>query len=68
MDAIIAYASRSQTNTESHYLAHKLEFLTLKWAVVEKFLEYLYGLTFDVYANNPLTYVPTMPKLDAAGH
>ena len=38
--------------------AHKLEFLTLKWAVVEKFHKYLYRLTFDVYTdNNPLTYV-----------
>ena len=54
---------------ESHYPAHKLEFLALKWAVVEKFHEYLYGLTFDVYTdNNLLTYVLTTAKLDAASH
>ena len=69
MDAVIAYASRSLTKMESHYLAHKLEFLTLKWAVVEKFYEYLYGSTFDVYTdNNPLIYVLTMARLDAVSH
>ena len=65
MNAVIAYTSRSLTKAESHYPAHKLEFLTLKWAVVEKFHKYLYGLTFDVYTdNNPLTYVLTMAKLE----
>ena len=39
-EAVIAYASRSLNKAESHYPAHKLEFLTLKWAVVEKFHEY----------------------------
>ena len=68
-DAIIAYASRSLSKAESHYTAHKLEFLTLKWAVVKKFHEYLYGLTFDVYTdNNPLTYMLTTAKLDATSH
>ena len=67
--AVIAYAGRSLNKVESHYPAHKLEFLTLKWAVVEKFPEYLYGSTFDVYTdNNLLTYVLTMAKLDAASH
>ena len=43
--------------------------LTLKWAVVKKFHEYLYGLTFDVYTdNNPLTYILTTAKLDATSH
>ena len=41
--AVIAYASRSLSKDESHYPAHKLEFLALKWAVVKKFHEYLYG-------------------------
>ena len=68
-EAVIAYASRSLNKAESHYPAHKLEFLTLKWAVVEKFHEYLYGLTFDVYKdNNLLTYVLTTAKLDVASH
>ena len=67
--AVIAYASRSLNKAESHYPAHKLEFLTLKWAVVKKFHEYLYGSTFNVYTdNNPLTYMLTTAKLDAASH
>ena len=67
--AVIAYASRSFSKAESHYPAHKLEFLTLKWAVVEKFHEYLYGSTFDVHTdNNPLTYALTTAKLDTASH
>ena len=67
--ADIAYASRSLSKAESHYPAHKLEFLTLKWAVVEKFHEYLYGSTFDVLSdNNLLTYMLTTAKLDAASH
>ena len=36
---VIAYASRSVSKSESHYPAHKLEFLALKWAVCEKFHE-----------------------------
>ena len=48
-EAVIAYASRSLSKAESHYPAHKLEFLALKWEVVEKFHEYLYGSTFDVH-------------------
>ena len=66
---VIAYASRSVSKSESHYPAHKLEFLGLKWAVCEKFHEYLYGSnTFEVYTdNNPLTYVLTSAKLHACG-
>ena len=68
-EALIAYASRSLNKAESHYPPHKLKFLALKWAVVEKFHEYLYGSTFDVYTdNNPLTYIPMMAKMDAASH
>ena len=50
MDAIMAYASRRLTKAKSHYPAHKLEFLTLKWAIVEKFHKYL---------DWPLTYTQT---------
>ena len=66
---VIAYASRSVTKTESNYPAHNLEFLALKWAICEKFHEYLCGSTpFEVYTdNNPLTYVLTTAKLDACG-
>ena len=67
--AVIAYASRSLNKAESHYPAHKLEFLTLKWAVVKKFHEYLYGSTFNIYTdNNPLTHMLTTAKLDAASY
>ena len=66
---MIAYASRSLNKAESHYPAHKLEFLALKWAVVEKFHKYLYGSTFNMYTdNNLLIYVLTTAKLDAASH
>ena len=48
---------------------HKLKFLALKWVVVEKFHEYLYGLTFNIHTdNNPLTYILTTAKLDAASY
>ena len=67
-DVVIAYASRSMTKAETHYPTHNLEFLTLNWAVVEKFPQYLYGLSFDIYTNNnPLMYILTA-KLDAMSH
>ena len=47
---VITYASRSVSKTKANYPAHKLEFPALKWAVCEKFHEYLYGAkTFDIY-------------------
>ena len=65
----ISFASRSLNKAESHYPTHKLEFLALKWAVTNRFHEYLYGNNFAVYTdNNPLTYILTMAKLDATGH
>ena len=46
----------------------KLEFLALKWAITDRFHEYLYGGMFEVHTdNNPLTYVLTTAKLDATG-
>ncbi|KXJ23610.1 Retrovirus-related Pol polyprotein from transposon opus [Exaiptasia diaphana] len=55
--------------SERNYPVHKLEFLGLKWAVTEKFHDYLYGNTFIVRTdNNPLTYVNSTAKLDATGH
>ncbi|KAK7912833.1 hypothetical protein WMY93_013044 [Mugilogobius chulae] len=66
---VIAYASRGLSTSESRYPAHKLEFLALKWSVCEKFHDYLYGSTFVVVTdNNPLTYILTSAKLDAASH
>ena len=66
---VIAYASRSVSKTEYNYPAHKLEFLALKWAVCEKFHEYLYdSKSFEIFTdNNPFTYVLTSAKLDACG-
>ena len=64
----IAYASRTLSKSERNYDAHKLEFLALKWAITDRFHEYLYGGTFDVYTdNNPLTYILTTAKLDVIG-
>ena len=66
---VIAYASRALTASEANYAPHKLEFLALKWAVTDKFKEYLYGGNwFEVYTdNNPLTYILSTAKLDACG-
>ena len=65
---VIAYASRSLSPSERNYLAHKQEFLALKWAITDKFHEYLYGAEFQVFTDNPLTYILTTAKLDATGH
>ena len=66
---VIAYASRSLSKSERNYPVHKLEFLALKWAITDKFHEYLYGSESQVYTdNNPLTYVLTTAKLDATEH
>ena len=67
-DHVVASASRSLKTSERNYPAHKLEFLALKWAITDKFHDYLYGATFDVVTdNNPPTYVFTTAKLDATG-
>ena len=43
-----------------NYSSAKLELLALKWAVTEKFRDYLLGSKFTVYTdNNPLAYVQT---------
>lgn len=59
----VAYASRSLKKTErnmENYSSMKLEFLALKWAVCEKFREYLLGNSFIVYTdNNPLCHLQT---------
>lgn len=66
---VIAYASRGLSKSEKNYPVHKQEYLALKWAICEKFKDYLYGTDFTVFTdNNPLTYVLTSAKLDAAGH
>ena len=59
----VAYASRGLHPTErnmSNYSSMKLELLGLKWAVTEKFREYLLGAKFTVFTdNNPLSYLQT---------
>ncbi|KAK7884084.1 hypothetical protein WMY93_027207 [Mugilogobius chulae] len=65
----VAFASRKLSSSERNYPIHQLEFLSLKWAIVEKFHDYLYGARFTVRTdNNPLTYVLTTAKLNATGH
>ena len=58
---VIAYVSRSLRPSERsmcNYSSAKLELLALKWAVTEKFRDYLLGSRFQVYTdNNPLAYV-----------
>jgi transposase InsO family protein len=65
---VIAFASRVLNKSEQNYSAFKLEFLALKWAVTEKFSDYLTANHFTVLTdNNPLTYILTSAKLDATG-
>ena len=69
---VIAYGSRTLSPAERNYHFHsgKLEFLALKWAITEKFRDYLYySAPFTVYTdNNPLTYVLSSARLNATGH
>lgn len=68
-ERVLAFASRRLSRSEKNYPVHKLEFLALKWAVCEKFHDYLYGHTFEARTdNNPLTYALSTAKLDATGH
>lgn len=61
----IAFASKSLSQSQSNYPAHRLEFLALKWSVCDKFSHWLKGHVFTVWTdNNPLTHIMTKPKLD----
>ena len=65
----ITFRSYSLTPAEKNYHSSKLEFLTLKWSVIEHFKEYLVYAPFVVRMdNNPLTYILTTSNLDATGH
>ena len=65
----VAYSSQVLTMHEKNYHSTKLEFLALKWAIMEHFKEYLLYQPFLVKTdNNPLTYIITTPNLDATGH
>ena len=71
VDRVISYGSRTLSDSEKNYHFHsgKLEFLALKWAITDRFSDYLaYAPHFTVYTdNNPLTYVLTTAKLNAVG-
>ena len=60
---VISYASctlKPYEKSMRNYSSAKLELLTLKWSVCEKFRDYLIGSKFTVLTdNNPLTYVHT---------
>ena len=66
---VIAYASRSLQPSERSmrdYSSAKIELMSLKWSVCEKFKDYLLGSKFTIFTdNNPLVYVKTS-KLGAA--
>ena len=65
----VAFGSHSLTPSEKNYHSSKLEFLVLKWSVMEHFKEYLTYAPFVVRTdNNPLNYVMMTPNLDAMGH
>ena len=72
VNRVVSYASRTLNEAERKYHLHsgKLEFLGLKWAVCEKFADYLCtGEKFTVLTdNNPLTYVMSTAKLNATGY
>ena len=66
---IIAYASRglwgAKWNMEN-YNSKNLELLAQKWAITEKFRDYLHCAHFTVYTdNNPLTHIMTQKRLPA---
>ena len=69
---VIAYARRGLKGPEKNRTAYsymKLELLAVKWAVTEKFRDYLLGVQFVIYTNNhPLSYIKTSAKLTAAEH
>ena len=66
---VVSYGSRTLTPAEKNYYQHsgKLEFLAMKWAITEKFHDYLYyASSFTVYSDcNPLSYLLTSAKLNA---
>ena len=65
----VAYGSWALTLHEKNYHSTKLQFLALKWAIMEHFQEYLLYQPFLVKNdNNPLTYIMSTPNLDATGH
>ena len=59
---LVAYGSRALTAHNKNYHSTKLEFLALKWAIMQHFKEYLlYQPFLGKTDNNPLTYIMTTP-------
>lgn len=60
---MIAYASRSlhpSERNDSNYSSFKLKLLAMKWAIVEKFKDYLWCAKITVVTdNNPLVHLQT---------
>ena len=69
---VLGDASRTPAPPEKNYHMHagKLEFLALKWAVTEKFRDYLFYATSSTVftGNNPLAYLLSSATLSAVGH
>ena len=66
---LVAYVSWALTAHEKNYHSTKLEFLALKWAIMEHFKEYSLYQPFLVKTdNNPLMYIMTTPNLEATDH
>ena len=65
----VTFENCSLMPAEKNYHSLKLEFLTLKWGVMEHFKEYLAYVLFVVRTdNNPLMYVLTTPNINAIGY
>ena len=64
---VLGYGSRTLKPAEKKYHSTKLETLALKWAITEKFKDYLaYCDHFEVYTDyNPLCYLMENCKLNA---
>ena len=65
---VIAYASQSlhpSKRSMCNYSSAKLELLALKWAVTEKFLDYLLGSTF-MYTQTMVLWLTSESKLGAS--
>ena len=66
---VIDYASQSlciSKRSMHNYSSAKLELLVLKWAVTEKFHDYLLGSLFQVYTDNNLLAYVQESKLGAS--
>ncbi|XDV48519.1 hypothetical protein PO909_017918 [Leuciscus waleckii] len=63
VERVIAYASQilhPAERNDSNYSSFKLELLALKWALMEKFKDYLWGAKVTVVTdNNPLVHLRT---------